>query len=137
MSDLKLNTARRRQVALLAIRGLLGGEAEQAKSYAAEYGIEYDERDDYGLVGLYEDDARYQYPKRNRLAREIAFHATRPESDDALIDAAPDLLEAAEHLVEYIEREGPPAKEWQAISEWTEKLGAAIAKAKGESGGAI
>lgn len=54
-------------------------------------------------------------------------------ADARLIAAAPDLLEAAKHLVAFINDEGPAAMEWRAISDWTEKLDAAIAKAEGRS----
>ena len=50
-----------------------------------------------------------------------------------LIAAAPDLYEALKHLVEYIDKEGPAAKEWRAITEWCEKGEQAILKAEGKS----
>lgn len=53
-------------------------------------------------------------------------------ADARLIAAAPELLEALKHLVAYIEREGPAAMEWRAISEWATKGQAAIAKAEGK-----
>lgn len=48
-----------------------------------------------------------------------------------LIAAAPELLEALKHICNYIDKEGPAAKEWQAISEWCERGQSAIARAEG------
>lgn len=44
---------------------------------------------------------------------------------------APELLSVLSELVGYIDREGPPAKEWQAISALCDQAHAAIAKATG------
>lgn len=55
------------------------------------------------------------------------------EANARLIAAAPDLLDALKHLCDFIDREGPPAKEWQAISDWCEKGAIAIAKAEGRT----
>ncbi|WCK26598.1 hypothetical protein [Agrobacterium pusense] len=71
------------------------------------------------------------HPVGKRLQSAIALVG---KPDDAnLIAAAPELLEALKHLCEFIDREGPAAKEWEAISEWCEKGSAAIAKAEGRS----
>ena len=61
--------------ALLAILHLMAGKSYWAKEYAAQHGLDYDEEDDYSLACSYQEDARYRYPKRNALARDIAFHA--------------------------------------------------------------
>ena len=58
---------------------------------------------------------------------------TENEANAHLIAAAPDLYEALKHLVEYIDKEGPAAKEWKAITEWCEKGEQAILKAEGKS----
>jgi hypothetical protein len=52
------------------------------------------------------------------------------EANAHLIAAAPELYEALKMLVEYIDKEGPAAKEWKAITEWCEKGEQAIAKAE-------
>ena len=52
---------------------------------------------------------------------------------DNKTEAADDLYEALKHLVEYIDKEGPAAKEWKAITEWCEKGEQAILKAEGKS----
>ena len=68
--------------AIKAIMHLMQGRATPAKEYAAAHGLEYDEHDDYSLALLYEEDARHRYPKRNKLAHDIAFHALgQPERD--------------------------------------------------------
>lgn len=42
-----------------------------------------------------------------------------------------EVVNLARKLVEFIDNEGPPAKEWQAISDVTERLGKALAALKG------
>ena len=49
------------------------------------------------------------------------------------LKAAPDMYEALNKLVEYINYEGPASREWRAITEWVEKSEKALAKARGES----
>ena len=65
------------------------------------------------------------------LSRRHALPETRANAH--LIAASPDLYEALKHLVEYIDKEGPAAKEWKAITEWCEKGEQAILKAEGKS----
>jgi hypothetical protein len=40
------------------------------------------------------------------------------------------LVEALTKITEYIDNEGPPAKEWEAITEWCEKGKAALARVR-------
>lgn len=69
-------------------------------------------------------------------ALTIAYVPTDYERDTQMANArliatAPELYEALKALCNYIDAEGPPAKEWQAISGWAEKGRAALAKAEG------
>ena len=64
---------------------------------------------------------------------EIGGYEEERQANADVIAAAPDLYEALKHLVEYIDKEGPAAKEWKAITEWCEKGEQAILKAEGKS----
>ncbi len=55
------------------------------------------------------------------------------EANAYLIAAAPELYEALSEIVEFIDREGPPAKEWLAISNACERADKTLRKARGES----
>lgn len=58
-------------------------------------------------------------------------HGITIEQDKAnvrLIAAAPEMFSVLERLLDYIDREGPAAKEWQAINALCDEGGAIIAK---------
>ena len=62
-----------------------------------------------------------------RLYRDDVPDWRTNEANARLIAAAPELLAALKAIVEHIDREGPAAKEWKAISEWCERGRAARA----------
>jgi hypothetical protein len=66
-------------------------------------------------------------------SKYIDGHEDNPvaEANARLIAAAPELLESLTDIVEFIDREGPAAKAWEAISAACEKAGLVIAKATG------
>jgi len=71
---------------------------------------------------------------KDEMGREIdRCHKVIAELEAALAERVPDreavarVINAASRLVSFINEEGPPAREWEAISATTEELAAAIA----------
>lgn len=65
------------------------------------------------------------------IAVTEGWREAKIDANARLIAAAPDLLEALQEIVGFVDREGPASQEWKAISESCEKANAVIAKATG------